>query len=94
MLSSIPTEQQAALLDQVRCHDGGHACPILTARGCLLSYEGRPTVCAVSYPCFAGDAFHAYLEGKQTEIGRLLSVIKTAVEYKEENGGQLHESQV
>jgi hypothetical protein len=94
-ICSVSSEELNALEKRLLCHDGKQYCPALGKSGCPLSYESRPTVCAVSYPCFAGETYHAVVEKKQIEINRLRSVLKTLFQKERKApGGQFHEKQV
>jgi len=94
-ICSVSSEELNTLERRLLCHDGKKYCPALGRSGCLLSYESRPTVCAVSYPCFAGEIYHAYVQKQQIEINRLNSVLNTLFQKERKApGGQFHENQV
>ncbi len=94
-LCNISSKELIALQREIVCHDGKDQCPVLGKNGCLLSYYSRPTVCAISYPCFAGESFHTYIDKKRMEINRLSLILKALFQKeKKVSGGHVHENQV
>jgi len=45
-----------------------YQCPLLLEEGCFFSFEHRPIVCTVAYPCFAGQSYWEYRERKKIRI--------------------------
>jgi len=65
---SITTGEQTALADQLALNNGKYQCPLLRENGCLLSFDSRPLVCSIAYPCFAGASYHEFLKKQQKKI--------------------------
>jgi len=62
------SKELTALEDQIIFDNGNYQCPVLRENGCLLSFDNRPLVCSNAYPCFSGELYHNYLQGKRKEI--------------------------
>lgn len=79
---SISSEKQNTLVDQLLFNTGQYQCPLLREDGCLLSFGRRPLVCSSAYPCFAGDAYHAFLEKQRKETVSQFLILKEALQGK------------
>jgi hypothetical protein len=92
IVSSISTEEQKVLKDQIVLKNGKYQCPILRKNGCSLSFESRPLVCSNAYPCFAGGSFYDFLSRQRKKIDVQHIFLKEVFEgylktYKQKEGG-------
>jgi len=76
IVCSTSSVQQSALEDQIYSHNWQYQCPVRREDGCLLSFNSRPLTCAMAYPCFAGDAYHQFLEEKKKEVDVYYRILK------------------
>lgn len=69
---NLQAAERAALTTQVRtAGDRFYQCPLLQRNGCIFSFENRPAVCTVAYPCLAGSDYWDYKERFGKDINRL-----------------------
>jgi len=69
---NLPVPARAALTEQVQKADERiYQCPLLRHDGCFFSFENRPAVCTVAYPCLAGSNYWEYKERFREELNRL-----------------------
>ncbi|MCP3900611.1 MAG: hypothetical protein GY707_12950 [Desulfobacteraceae bacterium] len=58
------SENQNTELSKLILNTKSNHCPILTEKGCFLSFEQRPVLCTNAYPCFNDQSYWIEKEKK------------------------------
>jgi hypothetical protein len=56
-----------------------YQCPLLTENGCMFTFDERPLVCTIAYPCFAGQSYWNYLDAEKRKIKDIYNDIENII---------------
>jgi hypothetical protein len=56
-----------------------YKCPMLKEKGCIFSFEERPVVCTIAYPCFAGQIYWEYHQKEKKRIENIYGDIENII---------------
>ena len=56
-----------------------YQCPLLTENGCIFTFDERPLVCTIAYPCFAGQSYWNHLNAEKTKIRSIYNDIENRI---------------
>ncbi|MGE0086952.1 MAG: hypothetical protein AB7S75_21315 [Desulfococcaceae bacterium] len=72
----LSPEKHKALQERLSLDDNRYQCPFLNPDGCIFSFDSRPLVCAIAWPCFMSDSYHAFMEKELKKIKEYYRILK------------------